>query len=464
METPVTVLILAAGLGTRMKSRKAKVLHQVGGRTIIEHIVKTALTVTEADRITVILGHQASEVREAVAGHGIHFVVQSEQRGTGDAVMAAADLLRDRDGLVVVLYGDAPLLSDGTLRRLVRTQDGSTAAATVITTHLDDPTGYGRAIVDEEGRLRAIVEEKAASPEQKKISEVNSGIYCFRADLLWKHLPEISTDNPAGEYYLTDIVELFQRAGHWVGAYHLEDPVEVLGINTRVELAEVDRIFRVRKARDLMLSGVTIEKPETVSIDLDVRIGTDTIVEPFSQILGRTVIGSGCRIGSSAIVRNSRIGDGVEIGPFTIVNDSEVDDGARVGPYARLRFDNHVEAGAAVGNFVELKKARLGPDAKALHLSYLGDTTIASGVNVGAGTITCNFDGMTKHQTTIRSGAFIGSNATLVAPVEIGEDSYVGAGSVITKPVPKDSLALGRSRQIVKEGWAKKRREKDKAK
>jgi bifunctional UDP-N-acetylglucosamine pyrophosphorylase/glucosamine-1-phosphate N-acetyltransferase len=361
----------------------------------------------------------------------------------------------------VVLCGDAPLLSSATLRELIRRQQSSDAAATVLTTMLDDPTGYGRVVVDDAGRLRAIVEQKAATPEQLRIREINSGIYCFAAELLWKHIDEIGTDNPAGEYYLTDIVEIFHRRGLEVNTFRLDDAQQVLGINTRAELATVDRIFRDGKVRQLMLDGVTVEKPETVTIDAGVRIGMDTVVEPFTQILGDTEIGEDCRIGAAAIVRDSRLADGVEVGPFTIINDSQVDAGARVGPFARLRFQNHIEAGAAVGNYVELKKTRLGPDAKAMHLAYLGDSSIGAGVNVGAGTITCNYDGVKKHQTKIGSGAFIGSNSTLVAPLEIGQGSYIGAGSVVTETVPADALALGRGRQVNKEGWARRRRAKD---
>lgn len=461
METPVSILILAAGLGTRMKSRKAKVLHRAGGLTLIEHVVKTSLESTQAASVGVVVGHQTDQVRAAVGSYGVRFVVQSEQRGTGHAVMAAKDAIPRQGGLVVVLCGDTPLLSSATLRELIRRQQSSDAAATILTTMLDDPTGYGRVVVDDAGRLRAIVEQKAATPEQLRIREINSGIYCFAAELLWKHIDEIGTDNPAGEYYLTDIVEIFHRRGLEVNTLRLDDAQQVLGINTRAELATVDRIFRDGKVRQLMLDGVTVEKPETVTIDDGVRIGMDTVVEPFTQILGDTEIGEDCRIGAAAIVRDSRLADGVEVGPFTIINDSQVDAGARVGPFARLRFQNHIEAGAAVGNYVELKKTRLGPDAKAMHLAYLGDSSIGAGVNVGAGTITCNYDGVKKHQTKIGSGAFIGSNSTLVAPLEIGQGSYIGAGSVVTETVPADALALGRGRQVNKEGWARRRRAKD---
>ena len=459
MDTPVTTLILAAGLGTRMKSKMAKVLHRAGGRPLIEHAVRTSLELAPPEAVAVVVGHQADRVRDAVGAYGVRFVEQADQRGTGHAVMAAREALADRGGLVLVLYGDGPLLSAATLRRLAEAQEASNAAATIITTELEDPTGYGRVLTGPDGRIEAVVEQKAATPEQLRLRVVNSGIYCFRAELLWKHITEIGTNNPAGEYYLTDMVEILRRAGYEVQTMPVDDSSELHGINSRVELAAVDRIFRERKVNELMLAGVTIEKPETVTVDLDVRVGRDTIIEPFAQILGATEIGEDCRIGACSVVSDSRLGDGVEIGQFSIVNDSVLEAGAKAGPYARLRLGNHVEAGAAVGNFVELKKTRLGAGSKAMHLAYLGDSVIGSKVNIGAGTITCNYDGVRKHQTTIGDGAFVGSNSTLIAPVEVGEGSYVAAGSVISSPVPKDSLALGRSRQVVKEDWARRRRE-----
>jgi bifunctional UDP-N-acetylglucosamine pyrophosphorylase/glucosamine-1-phosphate N-acetyltransferase len=464
MEIPVTIAILAAGLGTRMKSRQAKVLHRAGGLTLIEHVVRAARAVAPPERIFAVVGHQAERVRDRLSATGIGFIDQAEPQGTGHAVLACREQLAWRGGLLVVLYGDCPLLGAETLGRLIERQAGSSHAVTVITTMLEDPSGYGRVITDEDGTILAIVEQKAATAAERAVREINSGIYCFRADLLWKHLGEIGTDNPAGEYYLTDIAGIFRAHGYTCGAMKLEDPREVLGINTRLDLAEVDRVFRERKTRELMLAGVTIEKPETVTIDLDVRIGADTVIEPFARLLGATSIGEDCRVGACSIITDSTLGDGVVVGPFTIIGTSTVESGARIGPFARLRPGNHVEAGAEIGNYVELKKTRLGARSKAMHLSYLGDATIGSDVNIGAGTITCNYDGMTKHPTRIGDGAFVGSHATLVAPVEIGAGSYVAAGSVITKDVPPDSLALAREHQIVKEDWAKRRREKARSK
>jgi bifunctional UDP-N-acetylglucosamine pyrophosphorylase/glucosamine-1-phosphate N-acetyltransferase len=458
MQNRLTVVILAAGLGTRMKSRKAKVLHRAGGKALVEHVVETALALTSPDRVFVVVGHQAGEVRRAIATPGIGFIEQREQKGTGHAVMVGRDALAGLDGYLMILYGDSPLLRADTLQRLIDTATSGDAAGALLTAMMDDPTGYGRVIRDSHGRVAQVVEQKAGTAEQLAIREANMGIYCYRADLFWKHVDEIRPDNPAHEYYLTDMAEILTRAGHYVEAMQIDDEREALGINTRVELAAVDRLFRDRKVRDLMLAGVTIEKPETVTIDAGVKIGIDTVVEAFAQIRGRTVIGENCRIGSCAIIEDSEIGDEVEIGAFTIVGTSRLEQGVHAGPFARLRMENHVAEGAHIGNFVELKKTRLGAGAKAMHLAYLGDSGIGANVNIGAGTITCNYDGFNKHPTRIGDGAFIGSNSTLVAPIDVGEGAYVGAGSVITAPVPADSLGLGRAQQVVKPEWAKKRR------
>jgi bifunctional UDP-N-acetylglucosamine pyrophosphorylase/glucosamine-1-phosphate N-acetyltransferase len=303
-----------------------------------------------------------------------------------------------------------------------------------------------------------VVEQKAGTPEQLAIKEANMGIYCFRSDLFWKHVDEIQPNNPAREYYLTDMPAILHRAGHTVEAMRIDDAAEALGINDRAQLAEVDRIFRDRKRRDVMAAGVTLVQPETITIDADVEIGMDTIVGPFAQLLGKTTIGENCRVGACSIVTDSTLGDEVEIDAFTMVGTSVLERGVHAGPYSRLRMENHVEANAHIGNFVELKKTRMGPGAKANHLAYLGDAAIGAKVNIGAGTITCNYDGFKKHRTDIGEGAFVGSNSTLVAPIDIGAGAFVAAGSVITQRVPEDALALGRARQENKEEWAKKRR------
>jgi bifunctional UDP-N-acetylglucosamine pyrophosphorylase/glucosamine-1-phosphate N-acetyltransferase len=460
MKSPINVVILAAGLGTRMKSKRAKVLHRAGGLTLVEHVVHAATGVTPPENVTVVVGSQAEQVKTALAHSGVRFAEQKEQRGTGHALLMCRGALASQSGFVVVTYGDGPLLSRATLRELVDHQAASGGAATLITTHLDDPTGYGRIIQGKDGEVQAIVEQKAATPQQLSIPLINSGIYCFRADLLWKHIDEIGTDNPAREYYLTDIVEILHRAGHKVAALEVPDSQELLGINTRAELAAVDKIFRDRKVRDLMRDGVTIEKPETVTVDCQVRIGADSIVGPFAQITGRTEIGEDCRIGACSIVENSKLADRVQVAPFTSIADSQVEAEAKIGPFARLRDGNRVGAGARIGNFVELKNTQFGAGAKASHLAYLGDAEIGDHTNIGAGTITCNYDGVRKHRTKIGKDAFVGSNSTLVAPIEIGDESYIGAGSVITGPVPPQALALGRARQVLKEGWASKRKKK----
>ncbi len=458
METPVTVVILAAGLGTRMKSRKAKVLHRAGGKTLVEHAVDTALALTRPERVFVVVGHQAEHVRGAIATPGIGFIEQTEQLGTGHALLVGRAALSHLDGYLVIVYGDGPLLRAATVRRLIETLGASEAAGALLSADMPDPTGYGRVIRGVSDRIMAVVEQKAATPQQLAIREANMGIYCYRAELFWRHVGEMRPDNAAHEYYLTDMVQILKRAGHYVTAMKIDDPRECLGINDRIELAEADRFLRERKLRELMLAGVTIEKPETVTIDGGVEIGIDTVVEPFTRILGATIIGENCHIGASSIIEDSILGDDVAIGPLTVVTASRIDRGAQAGPFSRLRPGNHVEESAHIGNFVELKKTRLGAGAKANHLAYLGDAEIGAKANIGAGTITCNYDGTRKHPTRIGSGAFVGSNSTLVAPLEIGDGAYLAAGSVITDPVPADSLAVGRARQVNKEGWAKKRR------
>ena len=460
MNQDLTIVILAAGLGTRMKSRKAKVLHEAGGLTLIEHVVNSSLALTSPDRVVVVVGHQAERVQQVLAHTGVRFAVQSEQKGTGHALEMCRETVPNQNGRLVVLYGDCPLLSIETLRTLLREHTSSSAQATVITTVLDNPTGYGRAIVDENRRLMEIVEEKAATPEQKNVHEINSGIYCFDAPLLWKHLSEIAPNPASNEYYLTDIVDIFNQSGYSVRALLHREADELLGINTRLELAIVDNIFRERKTQELMLGGVTIRRPETVVVDSQVKVGMDSVIEPFSQLLGNTVVGEDSVIGPGCILKNCQVADRVEISAYTVAQDSRIDSGATIGPFARLRPDNHVGENAHIGNFVELKKTHLGAGAKAGHLAYLGDSEIGAGSNIGAGTIFCNYDGASKHKTCIGEKAFIGSNSTMIAPVQVGSEAYIAAGSVITHEVPADALGVGRSRQVNKEGWAKKRREK----
>lgn len=452
-----TVVILAAGLGTRMRSKRAKVLHRAGGLALVEQVVAAARTLAPYGRIVVVTGHQAELVEALLQPLGVGFARQDGQKGTGHALASCRDVV-PHDGLLTVLYGDTPLLTASTLARLRDQQTDSGAAATLITTTLADPTGYGRILLNEAGDVTQIVEEKACTPEQRKLTLINSGIYCFQAELLWKHIGEIVPNAASGELYLTDMAEIFALHGLRVRPMQVDDATELLGINTRVELAYADRILRGRKAEELMLAGVTIERPETVTIDSLVQAGTDTIIEPFARLLGATHIGEDCRIGAGAILENAILGDGVQVAPYTLINDSRVDGAAQVGPFARLRMDAHVGRDARVGNFVELKKTHLGDGSKSQHLAYLGDAEIGAGTNIGAGTITCNYDGEKKHRTKIGAKAFVGSNSTLVAPIEIGDGSYIAAGSVITDAVPAETLALGRARQVVKADWVKKRK------
>lgn len=460
MQNGVSVVILAAGLGTRMKSKLAKVLHRAGGACLLEHVVRAARSVAAPAQITAVIGHQADQVRAEMAAHGIGFVLQAEPNGTGHALRMCDGQPGLDEGRVVVLYGDCPLLSAATIQRLLRTHEESGQAATVITTHLAAPAGYGRIVRDEDGRVAAIVEEKAASAEQKRLTEINSGIYCFEASLLWRYLAKVTPNPASGEYYLTDVVELMRAEGQYTAPLVVEDSDELLGINTKVQLAEVDQIFRMRKVNELMLAGVTVERPETVTVDLDVEVGADSVLEPFVQLRGRTKIGEDSSVGACSILTNALVGANVKVFPFTTITDSELRDGAEVGPYARLRMGAVMEEDSHVGNFVELKKTKLGRGSKSMHLAYLGDAEIGAKVNIGAGTITCNYDGQKKHKTIIGDGAFVGSNSTLVAPAEIAGGSYVAAGSVITKPVPADALGIGRGQQVNKEGWAAARRAK----
>ena len=452
----VSVVILAAGLGTRMRSRKAKVLHSAGGCTLIEHTVHTALKIARPDRTFVVIGHQADLVRARVAPLGIGFIHQTEQRGTGHAIMCGRDNLSHLGGLLVVFYGDCPLILPATLHQLIEYQRHHAGGCTMLTARLVDPTGYGRIVRTETGEVECIVEQKSANREQLAIKEINAGVYCFDAGLFWKHVDELDCNNAANEYYLTDMIGILIKKGHPVHALKVKDSAELLGINNRVELAIVDHTFRARKIQELMIDGVTVEKPETVTVDASVVVGMDTVIEPFVQLLGKTVVGENCRIGACSVITDSELGDEVTVQPFTMIGTSKLERGVQAGPYSRLRMGNHLEENVHVGNFVELKKAHLGAGTKAGHLAYLGDAEIGAGVNIGAGTITCNYDGVNKHGTKIGDAAFVGSNSTLVAPIEIANHTYVAAGSVLTHNVPEDALAIGRSRQVNKEGYARK--------
>jgi len=449
---------MAAGKGTRLKSKHPKVLHEVGGKPLLAHVIGAATSVVAPEHVFVIIGHEADRVREAVRTTGVNFVRQEPQRGTGHALMCAAPSVSAYDH-VIVLSGDAPLIKSETIQRLLDFHLQKKAAMTILSAKLSDPTGYGRVIrKGKSDEVQAIVEEKSCKPAQKKIQEINSGFYAFSVKALFDNIERLTTANAHGEYYLTDMGEVLRKAKQRVAVTPAGNPSEILGSNTRAELVDLDRTFRREKASSLMAAGVTIFYPETCVIDADVQVGADTVIEPFVQLLGRTKIGSDCRIRSYSVITNSEIGDSVLVRPGCVMESSRVANGALLGPYSHLRPGSEIGEGAHVGNFVETKKAKLGRGSKANHLTYLGDAEIGAGVNIGAGTITCNYDGVHKHTTVIEDGVFVGSDSTLVAPVKLGKGSYVAAASCITENVPEDSLAIGRSRQIVKEQWAKQKR------
>ncbi|MGI9102165.1 MAG: bifunctional UDP-N-acetylglucosamine diphosphorylase/glucosamine-1-phosphate N-acetyltransferase GlmU [Terriglobales bacterium] len=450
---------MAAGKGTRLKSKHPKVLHQIGGQSLLQHVVDAAKAVLPAKDIFVIIGHEAERVRETMAGSGVRFVLQAEQKGTGHAVLSARDALAGYDH-VLVLSGDAPMLHPDTIRRMREFHISRRAAMTILTADVANPTGYGRIVRKKKSgdEVAAIVEQKQLKPAQQKLREINSGIYAFDADSLFTHLTRVGTNNPHHEYYLTDVAGLLTGAGEKVLAIKGEAG-ELLSANTRGELAGLDAELRARKCAELMDAGVTIFRPETCVIDAGVKVGADTVIEPFVQLLGNTTIGADCRIRSYSVITASELADCVTVRHGCVMEDVRVAAGAILGPYSHLRPGSDIGPGAHVGNFVETKKAKLGRGAKANHLSYLGDAIVGDDVNVGAGTITCNYDGVNKNVTVIEDGAFIGSDSTLVAPVTIGRGAYVGAAACITEDVPQDSLAIARSRQVNKEGWAKARRE-----
>ncbi len=454
---------MAAGKGTRLKSKRPKVLHEIGGRKLLEHVIAAARTIVPAERTYCIVGHEADRVKTAVASTGVKFVMQEQQRGTGHAlqmVKAFFTLSGEQPPRnLLVLSGDVPLIRPETISAICEAHLAEAAAMTILTAVPEDPTGYGRVLRSGSGvEVSAIVEQKSLRPEHGNPPEINSGIYCFRTEALFAKLDGLSTDNAHGEFYLTDVAALLVADGERVVAVKADSVDEVLGANTIAEMMHLDQAMRAATARRLMAQGVTIFRPDTCVIDAEVQVGPDTIIEPYVQLLGATKIGSECRVRSYSVVQNSLLGDGVLVRNGCVLDGAEVADGAILGPYAHLRPESRIGEGAHVGNFVETKKVRLGKGSKANHLNYLGDAEIGDGVNIGAGAITCNYDGAAKHLTRIGNGAFVGSDSTLVAPVTIGAGSYVAAGSCITDDVPEGALALGRSRQVVKEGWAAKRR------
>ena len=451
------VIVLAAGKGTRMRSSRPKVLHRLAGRPLIDLVIRAAQPLVPRTT-TVIVGHEAETVEGALGHHrGLRFVRQEPQLGTAHALLQAASLFRGTHGNLVVLSGDVPRTKPETLLRLVNTHEAAGAVATVLTAHLERPYGYGR-VIRRNGQFVRIVEETDATPDQRAIREVNSGIYIYDVDLLFETLPQIPEAGPKHERYLPAVLASFCRRGLTVETVVTADRGEIRGINSQTELAEVGTMVRQSKNEELMAAGVTIEDPATTYIDDDVEVGPDTIIHPGVTLEGRTTVGARCELHSGIRIVDSTIEDDATVNNFCMISDSRLGPGARVGPFAHLRPGTVIAARARVGNFVELKHATLGPGSKANHLSYVGDATVGEGVNVGAGTITCNYDGAGKHETTVEDGVFIGSGTQLVAPVTIGRRAYVAAGSCITDDVPPGALAIARSRQENKPGWAEKKR------
>ena len=454
----LTTVILAAGEGKRMRSQRAKALHPLGGRPLVAYAVRLAQRL--GGRIVVVVGRQGEEMRRAVGEAAkLTFVEQKERLGTGHALREARGACDNGRATILVLPCDTPLLTEATLRRLIEHHRSSGAAATLLTAVLEDPTGYGR-VLRKRGRVVGIVEERDASRTQRRIREIGTSIYCFESEALWPALDRVRPDNDQGEYYLTDVIGILARQRKRVEALAAPDETEALGVNDRRQLAQVAVLLRARVLKRLMAEGVTLLDPASTYVDDTVSVDADTVIGPGVVLEGATSIGAGCVIGFGCQISGSRIGDRVTFRPYCVLNEAVVEDGAILGPFCHLRPLSHVGPRAKIGNFVELKKSRIGRGSKVPHLSYVGDATVGEQVNIGAGTITCNYDGVTKHETRIGDRAFVGTNTSLVAPITIGEGAYVGAGSTVTKDVPPGALALGRAEQVNKEGWAERRRKK----
>ncbi len=456
------VAILAAGKGTRMNSAWPKVLHRVAGVPMIEYVLSAAATLRPSTMVAVV-GHEAATLTTALSHHkGLTFVVQEPQRGTGDALLATESVLGSAQGTLVLLSGDVPLLSAKALSGLVEHHVSTGAALTVVTARVSDPRDYGR-IVRRGERIARIVEERDATPAERAIPEINAGIYAFALDGLFDALRRIASDNAQDEYYLPDLVAIFNEAGRRVEAFTVEHADEIRGINSRTELEAVSRVVRTRTNEALMAAGVTIEDSATTYVGRDVVVGRDTILHPNVSLEGTTTIGAGCEIHSGTRIVNSRIADRVVVNDHCVITDSSVEADARIGPFAHLRPAVVIGTGARVGNFVELKKTVLGDGSKAMHLTYLGDTTVGERVNIGAGTITCNYDGERKQRTTIEDGAFVGSDTQLIAPVTVGPGAYIGSGTTVREDVPAGALAVSAGKQRIVEGWVEKRKQRQKS-
>lgn len=455
---PLAVVILAAGQGTRMKSDLAKVLHPLLGRPMLAYPLGAARAL-KPQRTVVVIGVQGDQVRRSFQGdRTLRFAVQKKQKGTAHAVMAAMPSLRGFRGDVLVLYGDTPLITAASLKLLVGAHRRTKAAVSLLTARVEEPFGYGRIIRDHSGRVERIIEEKDCSAREKKIKEINPGFYCYDLGFLKKALPGVGNRNRQKEYYLTDLLEIAVEGGSKVASVLADDPDEIIGVNSRADMAMVGGLLRERINRAHCLAGVTVEDPATTWIEGAVRIGKDTVIEPGARLSGSTVIGAGCVIEMNARIEDSVIGRGVRIKTGSVIEESEVKTGAQVGPMAHLRPGSVIGKDARIGNYVETKKARVGDGSKISHLTYVGDAEVGKNVNIGCGFITCNYDGEKKHLTVIEDDVFVGSDTQTVAPVRIGRGAYIGSGSTITEDVPPGSLALTRPDLVVKKGWAAKKR------
>lgn len=448
-------IILAAGKGTRMKSNLPKVLHKVNGKPMVQHIIDAAKK-AGSEREVVIIGAGAKLVQEKISD--VEFVVQEEQLGTGHAVLSAKENFAQSDGTVLILCGDTPLLTAQLLKDFVATHTSSNCAATVMTADMPDPKGYGRVIHNEDNTFKKIVEDKDANVDEKQIREVNAGVYCFDVRKLFGAIDKVTNDNAQGEYYLPDVLPILMADGERVGTFKADYAEETLGINTRVQLAAAGRVLRVRKERELMENGVTIIDPNTTFIDTDVEVGQDTIIYPNTYLEGQTTIGANCEIGPDVRFINMTVGNNVKI-QFSYCHDATIDNDVTIGPYVHVRPGSKIHDRVKVGNFVEIKNSEIGEGSKLPHLQYIGDSDVGKNVNVGCGTVTCNYDGKKKHRTKIGDYAFIGCNTNLVAPVNIGNGAYIAAGSTITKDVQKNTLAIARARQVNVFDWNDKRKQ-----
>ncbi len=451
----LVTIILAAGKGTRMKSAHPKVLHQVCGKAMVRHVLDAA-EAAGSKRNIVVVGFGADEVR-AELGSAAEVVVQAEQLGTGHAVLQAEPLLRDVHGTVMVLCGDTPLLTGALVKRLYEEHEKAGAKATVLTAAMPDATGYGRVIRSAEGNVEKIVEHKDATEEERSVQEVNAGIYCFEKEALFFALKNVGCDNAQGEYYLPDVLSILRERGEKIWAVAADDYEETLGVNSRLHLAQAEKILRRRKKMELMENGVTLMDPDSTFVDSDVVIGRDTVIYPFTWLEGKTVVGEGCILGPSSRFTDAKIGNDVTA-HFVYAHECEIESGATMGPYVHIRPESHISKNVKIGNFVEVKNSNIGEGSKLPHLQYIGDCDMGVGVNMGCGTITVNYDGKQKFRTKIGDNVFVGCNSNLVAPVDVGDGAYVAAGSTITKDVPPNELAVARARQKNIPDWPDKRK------